>query len=438
VTTRTGRAARGRAWAVWWAIAVVCVGAATAAGQWWWEKAEPGPEPVYPDVTMSPDALLGAPGAEVRILDARPTDAYAAGHVPGAVSAPAAGLPALEHAAAYLGSLGLTGDERVVCVGAGTDLADASLLFWFLEASGSQNAAVLIGGVAAWVAVGGRLDVAPAEPRPAEWTSAPNPDRTATRDHVAAVYGETGHELVDVRGWDVWEGRPQEPGVAPAARTGHIPHALPYDFGEFLSSDGTLRPAGDTRATFSRLGPRPSNPVSLEDEFVVYGDGPEDAAPGYFLLRRAGIARVRLYAGGFREWSSVPGLPLTRIVHAEEVLARLNREPRLLVPDTPPRGFVLLDVRHDRDYEVLGHIPGAVNLPSHVFADSLDVTLARTWPGVDRTTVPIVCYCYGASCIRSRNCSTMAARAGFVNTERFYGGIEEWNGIGAPVIKTLR
>ena len=31
----------------------------------------------------------------------------------------------------------------------------------------------------------------------------------------------------------------------------------------------------------------------------------------------------------------------------------------------------------------------------------------------------------------------MAARAGFANTERFYGGIEEWKGTGAPVIRTL-
>jgi thiosulfate/3-mercaptopyruvate sulfurtransferase len=419
-------------------LALVSIGvvAATAAGQWW-EKPEPGPEPVYPDVTTTPAALIGAAAGGVRVLDARPADAYEAGHIPGAVSAPAASLPALDDAGAFLGSLGLEGDERVVCVGADPDLADASLLFWFLEASGAEGVSVLSGGIPAWTAAGGRLESRADRPRRAEWTRPSAQDRTASREHVAAVYGEKGHELVDVRGWDTWEGRPQEPGVAPAVRTGHIPHALPYDFAEFLSSDGTLRSAEDTRATFSRLGPRPSNPVNLEDEFVVYGEGPEDAALGYFLLRRAGVARVRLYPGGFGEWSAVPDLPITRVIHAEEVLARLNREPRLLVPDAPPRAFVLLDVRHDRDYEVMGHVPGAVNLSSHLFADSLDVTLARHWPGIDRATTPIVCYCYGPSCIRSRNCSTMAARAGFVNTERFYGGIEEWNGVGAPVVKAL-
>ncbi len=249
------------------------------------------------------------------------------------------------------------------------------------------------------------------------------------------MYGEEGFELVDTRGWDAWEGKPQEPGAAPPARTGHIPHALPYDFGEFVASGGELRSPEDTRETFSRLGPRPSNPVDLQDEFIVYGGGPGEGAVGYYLLRRAGIAKVRFFPDGFSEWASRPELPVTRIIHAEEVLSRLNREPRLLVPDTPPRSFILLDVRHDRDYES-GHVPGAVNLSSHVFADSLGAALARHWPAADRASTPIVSYCYGPSCIRSRNCSTMAARAGFTNTERFYGGIEEWKGIGAPVVRS--
>jgi 3-mercaptopyruvate sulfurtransferase SseA len=253
---------------------------------------------------------------------------------------------------------------------------------------------------------------------------------------VRDVYGETGFELVDARGWDVWEGEPHEPGVTPTSRTGHIPHALPYDFREFAAPDGSLRSSEDTRATVSRLGPRPSSPVDLQDEFIVYGRGPDDGALGYYLLRRAGLAKVRFYPDGFDEWSSHPELPVTRIIHAEEILARLNREVRLLVPDTPPRSFVLFDVRHYRDYG-LGHVPGAVNLQSNVFADSLDSALARWWPAVDRSSMPVVVYCYGASCIRSRNCSTIAARAGFMNTERFYGGIEEWKGIGAPVIRTL-
>lgn len=436
-TIRRGRRAESACSAL--AIAVICLTAAAAAAQWPWEKAEPAPPPVYPDVTASVSRLVegGAVAGGVVALDARTRDAYLRGHIPGAVSAPVWSLPESPALAEALGRLGLSGSERIVCCGDSLGSENAARLFWLLEAAGAADVAVLEGGMAAWARGGGDVETGERTLPPTAWAREPNPERVATREHVSSVYGEKGFELVDARGWDIWEGEPQEPGVTPPARTGHIPHALPYDFREFTASDGSLRSPEDTRATFSRLGPRPSNPVDLEDEFVVYGDGASgDGAIGYFLLRRAGIARVRYYPGGFSEWASHRDLPVTRVIHAEEVLARLNREPRLLVPNTPPRSFILLDVRHDRDYGI-GHIPGAVNLQSHVFADSLDATLARHWPAADRASVPIVSYCYGPSCIRSRNCSTMAARAGFVNTERFYGGIEEWIGIGAPVIRTL-
>jgi thiosulfate/3-mercaptopyruvate sulfurtransferase len=420
-------------------LATACVWAAPAAGQWPWEKSEPDPEPVYPDVTVSVSRLAeGLSARDVVALDARPRGAYLLGHIPDAVSAPVWSLPEPPALAEALGKLGLSGAERVVCYGDSLDSENAARLFWLLESAGAADVAVLEGGMEAWVREAGEIETDERAPRAAEWKREANTSRVATRDYVRDAYGEKGFELVDARGWDVWEGEPQEPGVTPQARTGHIPHALPYDFDEFVTSDGALRSPEDTRATFSRLGPRPSNPVDLQDEFIVYGrGGPSDGAVGYYLLRRAGIARVRYYPGGFGEWSSRPELPVTRVIHAEEVLARLNRELRLLVPDTPPRSFILLDVRHDRDYGI-GHIPGAVNLQSNAFADSLDAALARHWPAVDRASTPIVSYCYGPSCIRSRNCSTMAARAGFLNTERFYGGIEEWVGIGAPVIRTLR
>jgi len=426
------------------ALLALTLTALAAPAQWPWEKAEPEPEPVYPGVTVSADDLVaGTRDAGVVLLDARSLEAYVAGHVPGAISAPAPSLPGPPATAEALGRLGLSGEERVVCYGDGAISEEASRLFWLLESAGASDVAVLAGGFEAWVRAGGAADSRDSSRRRTTWTRESDPGRWATLEHVGASFGEKGFELVDARGWDLWEGEPQVPGAAPPGappgrRTGHIPHALPFDFREFLSTDGALRRPEDTRATFARLGPRPSSPVDLQDEFIVYGQGGSaDGAVGYYLLRRAGVARVSYYPGGFDEWSSRPDLPVTRVIHAEEIQARLNLEPRLLVPDSPPQAFVLLDVRHDRDFGI-GHIPGAVNLQSHVFADSLDSTVARHWPSADRSSIPIISYCYGPSCIRSRNCSTMAARAGFVNTERFYGGIEEWRGIGAPVIRAAQ
>ena len=122
--------------------------------------------------------------------------------------------------------------------------------------------------------------------------------------------------------------------------------------------------------------------------------------------------------------------PVVRIVTAEEVRDRLRADSFRFAADKPPQQFVLLDVRGPLDYGAPGHVPGAVNLGSHVFADSLEAILAKHWPGIDRTKVPMVIYCYGPDCIRSRICSTLAARGGFLRLEWFRGGIEEWRRLG--------
>ena len=146
---------------------------------------------------------------------------------------------------------------------------------------------------------------------------------------------------------------------------------------------------------------------------------------GYFLLRRAGVERVRYFPEGWSAWAGDPNLPIVRIIGAEELEARIARARRWFRPDAPPSGFALFDVRHWGNH-ASGHLPGAVSLNSRFFADSLDVYVERSWPGLDKATAPIVTYCYGPNCIRSRNCSTEAARQGFIRVERFYGGIEDW------------
>ncbi|MFH1501785.1 MAG: rhodanese-like domain-containing protein [Candidatus Eisenbacteria bacterium] len=423
----TVRVRRGGPAASAFALTVVLLLAAwgsAAAVQWPWQ--DEGPVPVYPDVTAEAGWLAQRLEArDVVIVDARPAASHAAGHIPGAVSVPFGTLPHPIVAAGALGELGLTGRGRIVCYGDGPLDGDAAALFWALDASGAEGPMLLNGGLDAWVGIGGSLDTAPVSLPPVRWTGDYRPGRVASAAYVALKFGEDGHEIIDTRGWDAWHGRLDEGEWGSTARDGHVPHALPYDFIDFVSPNGSLRDAEDTRDTFARLGPRPSTPVDLGDEFIVHGEGDADGAVGYFLLRRAGFERVRYFRGGWDEWASDPDLPVVRIVSADEVMYRLAQARRWLRPDAPPASFVFFDVRHWGNHAG-GHIPGAVSLTSSFFADSLDVYVDRHWPGVDRSKTPIVTYCYGSNCIRSRNCSTVAARMGFVNVERFYEGVDGW------------
>jgi thiosulfate/3-mercaptopyruvate sulfurtransferase len=396
-------------------------------------------EPVFPAVTMTIEDLAGGLGdRDFVVVDARPADAYLAGHVPGAISIPAFGIPDPPASASDLARLGLTGRERVVCYGESSRSPAAARLFWVLEALGAERVSVLEGGARAWREAGRRLEREGRALPAAAWVVEPAADRIATTPYVALKFGEEGFEIIDARGREAWKGAPETRPVDGAPRegprTGHIPHALPFEFGELVLPDGRFVSAEDARDVLAAFGPRPSTPVDLWDEFIVYDHGAScEGALGYFLLRRSGVEAVRYYPGGWSEWAADAGLPVVRIIRAEELEARLAGERRWLRPNAPPATFAVFDVRHGHDFEG-GHIPGAVNLSSRVFADSLDTYVERHWPGLDRSRAAIVTYCYDTNCIRSRDTATAAARLGFLKVERFYGGMAEWRAEGGRVV----
>jgi thiosulfate/3-mercaptopyruvate sulfurtransferase len=402
-----------------------------------WVASEPVPEPDYPRVTASAAWLAERLGArDVVVVDARDEAAYSAGHVPGAVSLPPSAVPDMEaltgaaRLPGLLGSLGMSGREQLICCGDTSLSPEAARVFWLLEAAGATRVLVLEGGFEGWREAG--LDVSSVHSALPEaiWTPQLIPDLVASREYVRRSFGEPGVEIVDARGTDAWAGHMDRSAWGTTVRAGHIPHALPLDLSTCLTPDGKLATPPETWTTFSSLGPRPANPVELADEFVVHGDGVSGrGALCYFLLRRAGIERLRLYPGGWKDWSDDPWLPVVRVVGAEELMWRLSKERRWFRPSAPPSAFAFFDVRHPADHE-RGHIRGAASLRSDYFADSLDVRLEQFWPELDRTTDPVVTYCYGEHCIRSRATSTAAARAGFVYVERFYGGLDEWRNAG--------
>lgn len=411
-------------------IALVCAAPASEA-QWppWMAKA-PRREPHYPEILVTPAWLAQqAPEAGLVLVDARAAEAYRAGHIPGAVSIPADSLPPEAEPAAVFAPRGIGGDERIVVYGDRATIEDAAYLLWLLEASGARDVRFLEGGIDAWSGAGRALETLEVARESSVWTREPDASRLATIDRVAAEYGLRGAEIIDARGTGEWE---ESMGNGP--RSGRIPHSLPFDFGTMILAGGTFAKPEEIRAEFSRTGPRPSEPVDIDGRFIVHGGGPSDAgALGYLLLRAAGVDSLRYFPGGWRAWSADTTRPVVRIVTAEEVRDRLRADSFRFAADKPPQHFVLLDVRGPLDYGAPGHVPGAVNLGSHVFADSLEAVLAKHWPGIDRTKVPMVIYCYGPDCVRSRICSTMAARRGFLRLEWFRGGIEEWRRLGEPL-----
>ncbi|MFH1680962.1 MAG: rhodanese-like domain-containing protein [Candidatus Eisenbacteria bacterium] len=409
------------------ALLLAAAVAAPLFAQWppWLVGKEAKP-PVFPEIAVDA-AWLREHLSEVVVLDAR-SGGRPGGHIPGAIAFDPAGVDAGFALGGSDGSRLPAGGE-IVCYGSREDPVPPARLFWLLELAGRDGVLFLNGGYESWVEGGGEVARSERARLVVEHASPVDSTRVATLAYMREHHGTGGFEVIDLRDTTSWEGsdRPRPNNLRP----GHIPHALPFDPRTVIAEDGLILTGPEIRAVFGEVGPRPSTRIDLESEMLLYDDGASgEGALAYLLLRMAGIEKVRWFPGGYPEWAADPALPVVRIVGAREVEDRLKRRER--GRGAPESDLVLIDVRNRRDFEI-NHVPGAVCLPSHLFRDSLDVFLEEVRPGIDRTATPLATYCYGEDCIRSRQCATWAARAGFRELLWFHGGIREWKEERLPV-----
>lgn len=244
------------------------------------------------------EAHPGAVLADVRYyLDGRSAaEAYAAGHIPGAVrvdmdavlagpASPEAGrhpLPAAETFAAGLSAVGI-GDESVVVAYDDAGGAMAGRLVWLLRMLG-HDAALLDGGLAAWP---GQLTqenpvVTPVVFTPRLWPA----EALATIDDAA-----TGSFVIDARAPERYRGdvEPLDP------RAGHIPGARNYPFTGNLDADGRFLAPEELRARFADV-------TDASEAISSCGSG-ITACHNLIAMEHAGLGRGLLYPGSWSQYS---------------------------------------------------------------------------------------------------------------------------------------
>ena len=248
---------------------------------------------------------LGQPG--VRALDARPVAAYAAGHLPGAISfdpypiklrssSPGAVAAFVAASEAGLRRAGVRPGERVVVYEdhAGTS---AARVVWLLDYLGHGGGAMLDGGLAAWVAAGGAVTRAVPEADPSAFAATPDPALLISAEAIATDVAAGGDRLrvLDTRG-------------VPERMAGTIPGSVPLDWTEHLNPDGTLRPPAALRARYAAAG------LTLDDDrpIVAFCGSGYRAAHAYVVLKALGFPRVTNYAPSWAEWGQRGDLPVAR------------------------------------------------------------------------------------------------------------------------------
>jgi thiosulfate/3-mercaptopyruvate sulfurtransferase len=250
---------------------------------------------------------------DVTLIDLRPAEDFAVGHIEGSRHLDLYGVSlndtAEEPLRAFLaifrtlfGARGVTLDRPVVIYDHESG-ERASRAVWLLAVLGHPDVRILDGGAQAWTAAGGRLvrlaqappppDPAKAPPTAPPFKGTMNLELLATRFDVHRAIGDGGTVIVDVRREAEYRGTERR-----ARRAGTIPGAVHVFWREHLDAKGAFRPAGEIRALYASRGVTPDKTV------IPVCHGGYRSANTFIALKSLGYPSVRNYVGAWAEWGN--------------------------------------------------------------------------------------------------------------------------------------
>lgn len=259
----------------------------------------------------TPAALSQALAGSTRplVIDVRPAEDFAAGHIPGAVHLDLWGLSLVDTDPAPLKAFmwivdhlfnlrGVDANTPVVVYDEQSGIR-AARAFWFLEYFGHPRVQMLDGGFGAWVKAALPVTREAAPPPKSTWAGTPQVARIATWRDVTDRLGHAGTVILDTRSDAEYDGT-----WVRAKRGGRIPGAVHVEWTRNLGPDGGFKPPSELQAMYEAAG------VTPDKEVVTYCQGGYRAAHAYLALRLLGYPRVRNYTGSWKEWGDREDLPI--------------------------------------------------------------------------------------------------------------------------------
>jgi len=249
----------------------------------------------------------------VTLLDLRPAEDFAVGHIDGSRHLDLYGVSLNDSSEAPLasflaifrvlfGARGVRADKPVVIYDHESG-ERAARAVWLLAVLGHPDVRLLDGGAQAWAATGGELVRVREAPPPADPTKAPptappfkgsmNPELLATRFDVHAAIGNPEFVILDVRRETEYRGSEKR-----ARRVGTIPGAVHVFWREHLDAKGAYRPAAEIRELYRSKGVTPDKTV------IPLCQGGYRSASTFIALKSLGYPRVRNYVSSWGEWGN--------------------------------------------------------------------------------------------------------------------------------------
>ena len=209
-------------------------------------------------------------------------------------------LPDLESFASKLRSWGIDHDTQVVAY---DDMGGpfAARLWWMLQWLGHEKAAVLDGGLPAWIKSGYQTDNSIPTLSPSQYTPSLASNHVVSAGEVMNRLESSGTILVDARAEPRFAGV-QEP-IDPIA--GHIPGAVSYPFKGNLTEEGTFKSPEALKERFQSLAQ-----PSPHTEVICYCGSGVTAAHNVLAMVHAGLPFPLMYPGSWSEWITDPSRPI--------------------------------------------------------------------------------------------------------------------------------
>ena len=283
------------------------------------------PERLVSTQWLADQLAAGAAGAGTQIVVLESDEdvlLYETGHIPGALKLDwitdlndplTRDYIDAEQFAAVMSARGISRDTTVVLYGDKSNWWAAYAL-WVLSLFGHENAKLLDGGRAKWIAEGRELTTAIPEVAAATGEAAypvVERDDAPIRAFKEDVLAHLGKPLVDVRSPGEYSGEllhmpdyPQEGAV----RGGHIPGAKSVPWARATNEDGTFKSRPELEAIYLA-----EQGLSPEDEVVAYCRIGERSSHTWFVLHHLlGFDKVRNYDGSWTEWGNAVRVPIEK------------------------------------------------------------------------------------------------------------------------------
>lgn len=246
---------------------------------------------------------------ELILVDLSTAARYAEGHIPGACwvdskrtqlgQPPAPGLlPEKAQLEALFGELGHKPDAVYVVYddeGGGW----AGRFIWLLDVIGHGSYHFLNGGLQAWMSERRELSQETPPTAPSHVALTLNEAPTASRNYLESKLGSPDTVVWDARSPAEFRGE-----KVLAARGGHVPGAINFEWTAGMDSQRGLRIRTDIAQVLEELG------ITPDKEVITHCQTHRRSGFTYVVAKALGFPRVRAYAGSWSEWGNLPDTPV--------------------------------------------------------------------------------------------------------------------------------